>query len=174
MRERTRLDQAIAKYRGFEQRLEDALTLIELGEAEEDEASIAEAEADLTRLRAVVAKRQLASLLSGEADANDCYLEIHAGAGGTEAQDWAQMLTRMYARWAEAHGYEIEWLEESAGVEVEVVFFFCCPPPGIECRAKWLEPVVIVLGEKGLGAFLDRLGSEIRHPRKEVVEGKSE
>ncbi len=65
MRERTRLDQAIAKYRGFEQRLEDALTLIELGEAEEDEASVAEAEADLTRLRAVVAKRQLASLLSG-------------------------------------------------------------------------------------------------------------
>ena len=120
MRERTRLDQAIAKYRGFERRLEDALTLIELGEAEEDEASVAEAEADLTRLRAVVAKRQLASLLSGEADANDCYLEVHAGAGGTEAQDWAEMLTRMYARWAEAHGYEIEWLEESAGEEAGI------------------------------------------------------
>ncbi len=120
MRERTRLDQAIAKYRGFEQRLEDALTLIELGEAEEDEASVAEAEADLTRLRAVVAKRQLASLLSGEADANDCYLEVHAGAGGTEAQDWAEMLTRMYARWAEAHGYKIEWLEESAGEEAGI------------------------------------------------------
>ena len=120
MRERTRLDQAIAKYRGFEQRLEDALTLIELGEAEDDEASVAEAEADLTRLRAVVAKRQLASLLSGEADANDCYLEVHAGAGGTEAQDWAEMLTRMYARWAEAHGYKIEWLEESAGEEAGI------------------------------------------------------
>jgi len=120
MRERTRLDQAIAKYRGFEQRLEDALTLIELGEAEEDQDSVAEAEAELTRLRAVVAKRQLASLLSGEADANDCYLEIHAGAGGTEAQDWAEMLTRMYARWAEAHGYEIEWLEESAGEEAGI------------------------------------------------------
>ena len=120
MRERTRLDQAIAKHRGFEQRLEDALTLIELGEAEDDEASVAEAEADLPRLRAVVAKRQLASLLSGEADANDCYLEIHAGAGGTEAQDWAEMLTRMYARWAEAHGYEIEWLEESAGEEAGI------------------------------------------------------
>ena len=120
MRERTRLDQAIAKHRGFEQRLEDALTLIELGEAEDDEASVAEAEADLTRLRTVVAKRQLASLLSGEADANDCYLEIHAGAGGTEAQDWAEMLTRMYARWAEAHGYEIEWLEESAGEEAGI------------------------------------------------------
>ncbi len=120
MRERTRLDQAIAKYRGFEQRLEDALTLIELGEAEEDQDSVAEAEAELTRLRAVVAKRQLASLLSGEADANDCYLEIHAGAGGTEAQDWAEMLTRMYARWAEAHGYQIEWLEESAGEEAGI------------------------------------------------------
>ncbi|MCH8037019.1 MAG: peptide chain release factor 2 [Proteobacteria bacterium] len=120
MRERTRLDQAIAKYRGFEQRLEDALTLIELGEAEDDAASVAEAEADLARLRAVVAKRQLASLLSGEADANDCYLEIHAGAGGTEAQDWAAMLARMYARWAEAHGYGIEWLEESAGEEAGI------------------------------------------------------
>jgi peptide chain release factor 2 len=117
MRERTRLDQAIARYRGFEQGLEDAITLIELGEAEDDAATIAEAEADLGRLRALVAKQQLASLLSGEADGNDCYLEIHAGAGGTEAQDWAQMLVRMYARWAEAHGYQIEWLEESAGEE---------------------------------------------------------
>ncbi len=115
MRERTRLDQAISRHRDFEQRLEDAVTLIEMGEAEDDAATIAEAEADLGRLQALVAKQQLASLLSGEADANDCYLEIHAGAGGTEAQDWAQMLVRMYARWAEAHGYTIEWLEESAG-----------------------------------------------------------
>ena len=117
MRERTRLDQAISRYHGFEQRLEDAVTLIELGEAEDDAAAIAEAEADLGRLRALAAKQQLATLLSGEADANDCYLEIHAGAGGTEAQDWARMLVRMYARWAEAHGYQIEWLEESAGEE---------------------------------------------------------
>ena len=117
MRERTRLDQAISRYRGFEQRLEDAITLIELGEAEDDGATIAEAETDLGRLQALVAKQQLASLLSGEADANDCYIEIHAGAGGTEAQDWAQMLVRMYARWAETHGYKIEWLEESAGEE---------------------------------------------------------
>ena len=117
MRERTRLDQAISRFRGFEQRLEDAVTLIELGEAEDDAATIVEAETDLGRLQALVAKQQLASLLSGEADGNDCYLEIHAGAGGTEAQDWAQMLVRMYARWAEAHGYQIEWLEESAGEE---------------------------------------------------------
>jgi peptide chain release factor 2 len=115
MRERTRLDQAISRYRGFEQRLEDATTLIELGEAEDDAAAIAEAEVDLGRLQVLVAKQQLASLLSGEADANDCYLEIHAGAGGTAAQDWAQMLVRRYARGAEAHGYKIEWIEESAG-----------------------------------------------------------
>ncbi len=117
MRARTRLDQALNSHRGLEQRLEDALTLLELGEAEDDEASVGEAEAELNELRGVLAKRQLASLLSGEADANDCYLEVHAGAGGTEAQDWTEMLARMYTRWAEAHGYEIEWLEESAGEE---------------------------------------------------------
>ena len=117
MRERTRLDQAISRYRGFEHRLEDGIPLIEMVAAEDDAATVAEAEADLGLLQAVVAKQQLASLLSGEADGNDCYLEIHAGAGGTEAQDWAQMLVRMYARWAEAHGYKIEWLEESSGEE---------------------------------------------------------
>jgi peptide chain release factor 2 len=66
-------------------------------------------------LRDEAQKRELESLLSGEADGNDCYLEVHAGAGGTEAQDWAEMLLRMYVRWAEAHGYKVEWLEESAG-----------------------------------------------------------
>jgi peptide chain release factor 2 len=120
MRERTRLDQALSRHRALEQRLEDALTLLELGEAEDDAASIDEAEAELNKLCGVLAKRQLASLLSGEADANDCYLEVHAGAGGTEAQDWAQMLIRMYVRWAEAHGYKIEWLEESAGEEAGI------------------------------------------------------
>ncbi|RMD63812.1 MAG: peptide chain release factor 2 [Alphaproteobacteria bacterium] len=120
MRERTRLDQAITGYRAFEQRLEDALTLLELGEAEDDEATIAEAEAELHKLRDEVARQQIASLLSGEADANDCYVEIHAGAGGTEAQDWAEMLARMYTRWAEAHGYKVEWLEESPGEEAGI------------------------------------------------------
>ena len=67
-----------------------------------------------------MAKRELESLLSGEADPNDCYLEIHAGAGGTEAQDWAEMLLRMYVRWAEAHGYKVEWLEESPGEEAGI------------------------------------------------------
>jgi len=120
MRERTHLDQAIGDFRDFERRLEDDLTLIELGEAEDDPASIAEAEQDLERLREAVAKRQLESLLSGEADANDCYLEVHAGAGGTEAQDWAEMLTRMYLRWAEGHGFKVEWLEESPGEEAGI------------------------------------------------------
>ncbi len=117
MRERTQLDTSITDYRGYEQRLDDALTLIELGEMEDDAASVAEAEKDLRALGETIAKRQLESLLSGEADANDCYLEIHAGAGGTEAQDWAEILLRMYTRWAEAHGYKVEWMEESAGEE---------------------------------------------------------
>jgi peptide chain release factor 2 len=81
---------------------------------------VAEAEANLEKLRVEVAKRELESLLSGEADPNDCYLEVHAGAGGTEAQDWAQMLLRMYVRWAEAHNYKIEWLEESPGEEAGI------------------------------------------------------
>ncbi len=120
MRARTRLDQAISSYRGFERRLEDALTLLELGEAEADEETVHEAEAELAVLRQETARQQLASLLSGEADANDCYLEVHAGAGGTEAQDWAEMLVRMYTRWAEAHGYKVEWLEESPGEEAGI------------------------------------------------------
>ena len=117
MRERTHVESAIAGFEAFEQRLDDAVTLAELGEAEADDDTIAEAETDLRKLRAIVAKQQIASLLSGEADGNDAYLEIHAGAGGTEAQDWAEMLTRMYMRWAEAHGYDVEWLEESPGEE---------------------------------------------------------
>jgi len=120
MRERTHLDQSIADFRAFERRLDDDLTLIELGESEDDAASIAEAEQDLARLQDSVAKRQLESLLSGEADTNDCYLEVHAGAGGTEAQDWAEMLARMYVRWAEGHGFKVEWLEESPGEEAGI------------------------------------------------------
>ncbi|HVJ55390.1 MAG TPA: peptide chain release factor 2 [Aliidongia sp.] len=117
MRERTRLDNAISGYRKIERELDDALGLIELADAEGDQAMIAEAEAQLEALKIDVHKRELESLLSGEADANDCYLEIHAGAGGTEAQDWALILTRMYLRWAEQHGYKTEWLEESEGEE---------------------------------------------------------
>ena len=117
MRERNALEQSLAAYGELERELDDGLTLLELGEAEEDQASIAEAEDQLVRLQARAEKLQLQSLLSGEADANDCYLEIHAGAGGTEAQDWAEMLLRMYTRWAEAHGHKVDWLEESPGEE---------------------------------------------------------
>jgi len=120
MRERTHLEQAISAFEGMEKNLEDGLTLAELGEAEEDDGTVDEAQALLEDLRVQAAKRQLESMLSGEADNNDCYLEVHAGAGGTEAQDWAEMLARMYVRWAEAHGYKVEWLEESAGEEAGI------------------------------------------------------
>jgi peptide chain release factor 2 len=117
MRERNRLAGQIEAVKVLERQLEDALTLIELGEAEGDAATAAEGEAALSRAAEEAEKRQLETLLSGEADANDCYLEVHAGAGGTEAQDWAEMLQRMYVRWAEQHGYKVEWLEESPGEE---------------------------------------------------------
>jgi peptide chain release factor 2 len=117
MRERTRLSALTEGVRALERELDDAVTLIGLGEMEGDEAAVAEGEAGLRRLAEQAQKRQLETLLSGEADANDCYLEVHAGAGGTEAQDWAEMLLRMYVRWAEQHGYKVEWLEESPGEE---------------------------------------------------------
>jgi peptide chain release factor 2 len=120
MRERNRLASQIEAVRGLERELEDALTLIELGELEGDSAVVGEGEAHLHRLAELAEKRQLETLLSGEADANDCYLEVHAGAGGTEAQDWAEILLRMYVRWAEQHGYKVEWLEESPGEEAGV------------------------------------------------------
>ena len=115
MRERDALDDQLNAIGRIEQELEDQLTLIELGESEKDEKTVAEAEAALKRVKAELARRELEALLSGEADANDCYLEVHAGAGGTESQDWAGMLMRMYLRWAEAHGYKVDWLEESEG-----------------------------------------------------------
>ena len=115
MRERDALDDQLKAIGRIEQELEDQLTLIELGETEKDDKTVAEAEAALKRLKVEVARRELEALLSGEADANDSYLEVHAGAGGTESQDWASMLMRMYVRWAEAHGYKVEWFEETEG-----------------------------------------------------------
>src|SRR5262249_12530030 len=109
LRERTQLERGLSGYTQLKRDLDDARILLELGEAEGDQASIAEAEAMLQALKPKAEKRQIESLLSGEADGNDCYLEVHAGAGGTEAQDWAQMLMRMYTRWADQHGYKIEW-----------------------------------------------------------------
>jgi peptide chain release factor 2 len=91
-----------------------------MAEEEGDEGALAEAEAGLAALRDKVGKLEIESLLSGEADANDCYLEVHAGAGGTESQDWAEMLARMYGRWANDHDCKLEWLEESLGEEAGI------------------------------------------------------
>lgn len=117
MRERDKLVQSVDVVNGIQRDLDDALTLLELGEAEGDDATVAEAEAALKQLGHDVAKRQVAALLSGEADGFDTYVEIHAGAGGTESQDWALMLLRMYTRWAEKRGYKTELLEYSDGEE---------------------------------------------------------
>jgi peptide chain release factor 2 len=115
MQERTALEDQLTGIGRIEQELDDQLTMIELGEAEKDQKVVADAEAALQKLKAEVKRRELEALLSGEADANDTYLEVHAGAGGTESQDWASMLLRMYTRWAEQHGYKIDWLEETEG-----------------------------------------------------------
>jgi peptide chain release factor 2 len=120
MQERTRLDRGIGGYLRIERELQESLELIELAEAEGDKAMVAEAERTLAKLKEEAGKRELESLLSGEADGNDAYLEVHAGAGGTEAQDWGEMLLRMYTRWAEQHGYKVEWLEESPGEEAGI------------------------------------------------------
>ena len=117
MRERTRLDAALAGYRRLERDFEDGLALAELAEEEDDDAARREAEAALSKTREEAERREIESLLSGEADGNDCFLEIHAGAGGTESQDWAEMLLRMYVRWAERRGYAVEWIAESPGEE---------------------------------------------------------
>jgi peptide chain release factor 2 len=120
MRERTRLDKALSSYRTLETELNDATGLLELAEAENDKILIAEAEASLAGLRSRSESLKLESMLSGEADANDAYLEIHAGAGGTESQDWAAMMFRMYTRWAEKRGFKWELLEESEGEEAGI------------------------------------------------------
>ena len=120
MRERNRLDRAISTYRALENQLADSVGLIELAEAENDKAMVADAEASLAGLGSSAQAMKLETMLSGEADANDAYVEIHAGAGGTESQDWAEMLLRMYTRWAERHGYQIDFLEESEGEEAGI------------------------------------------------------
>ena len=120
MQERTRLDAAVGTYQRLEQELEDGLALAELADEEADEEVHGEAEAALVQTRKEAKRRELESLLSGEADGNDGFLEVHAGAGGTESQDWAEMLLRMYVRWAEQRGYGVEWIEESPGEEAGI------------------------------------------------------
>jgi len=120
MTERQRLDRQIGAVEQLERETRDACDLIEMGEAEGEDTVIADAEQTLRQLRADLAKRQVDALLSGEADGNDSFLEVHAGAGGTESQDWALMLLRMYTRWAEQHGLSVELIEENAGEQAGV------------------------------------------------------
>ncbi|GBQ92148.1 translation peptide chain release factor 2 [Acetobacter nitrogenifigens DSM 23921 = NBRC 105050] len=115
MRERTLLANQVEGVQKLEGEVADTVELVAMAEEEGDADLVAEAMATLRRLAEEAKRRETESLLSGEADANDCYLEINAGAGGTEAQDWAEMILRMYSRWSEAHGYKITIMESSEG-----------------------------------------------------------
>jgi peptide chain release factor 2 len=120
MRERTRVEERIGRIDTLERDFSDNMAMLELGEAEEDAEVVADAEDALTTLQKEAAAAELQTLLSGEADGNDCFLEVHAGAGGTEAQDWAEMLLRMYMRWAERRRFKVDWIEESPGEEAGI------------------------------------------------------
>ena len=120
MRERTHLEKSLGDLRAFSLDLEETLELIEMGEAEKDFDIVLEGEAALKNLQQKCSKNQLEALLSGEMDKSDCYVEIHAGAGGTEAQDWAEMLLRMYSRWSDSRGFNVKYLEESTGDEAGI------------------------------------------------------
>lgn len=120
MRQRQGLEDVLSAFEQFECDLSDNLELIELGVQEDDADIVAEAEKALEALHREAQKREVETLLSGEADGNDCYLEIHAGAGGTESQDWAQMLKRMYIRWAESRGFNVELIGTNPGEEAGI------------------------------------------------------
>ena len=120
MRDRQMLSDAIDTYRMIDRDLKDNVELIELGEMEDDAEVVSEAEAALKALSATAATKELEALLDGEADGNDTFLEINAGAGGTESCDWASMLARMYTRWAEKKGYKVELQSETAGDEAGI------------------------------------------------------
>nr|WP_325250923.1 peptide chain release factor 2 [Amylibacter sp.] len=120
MRERQALVDSMAVYTSLKQELADNLDLIELGEMEDDTDVVAEAEEAIRKLSKVAAQKELEALLDGEADANDTFLEINAGAGGTESCDWASMLARMYVRWAEKQGYTVEMQSEQSGDEAGI------------------------------------------------------
>jgi peptide chain release factor 2 len=115
MRERRRLEASIGAVNEIGAEMADAVEFIELGEMEGDEGTISEGLATLAALAERADNDKIQALLAGEADANNCFLEVHAGAGGTESQDWAEMLQRMYTRWAERHGYKVELVDYHAG-----------------------------------------------------------
>jgi peptide chain release factor 2 len=120
MRERRRLEAAVDTVNEISGEMADAVEFVELGEAEGDAAVVAEGLATLEKLAARAHADKVQTLLAGEADSNDAYIEIHAGAGGTESQDWAEMLQRMYTRWAERHGYKVELIEYHAGEQAGI------------------------------------------------------
>ena len=120
MRERTRLSTAIDGLRALEGEASDASELIEMAEAEGDAAMVADGLGTLRRLLEEAKRQEIESLLSGEADGRDAFLEVNSGAGGTEAQDWAEMLTRMYTRWAERHDCKVQLLEQSDGEQAGI------------------------------------------------------
>jgi peptide chain release factor 2 len=115
MQERTSLGDGLDSVRRVEQELSDQIELIEMGETEKDPSIVTEAEKAIDKLKVEVDRRRLEALLSGEADTNDTYVEVHAGAGGTESQDWAEMLLRMYTRWAQAHGFKLNVVDRADG-----------------------------------------------------------
>src|SRR5690606_23654767 len=114
-REQKRLETAVKTVQQIGSERDDAIEFVEMGEAEGDEDVVAEGLASLARLAERADADKVQALLGGEADANDTYLEIHAGAGGTESQDWAEMLQRMYTRWAERRGFKVELVDYHAG-----------------------------------------------------------
>jgi len=120
MRERRRLDEAVTATRKIEQELSDTVELIEMAEAEGDEGMIDDASASLAALAERAERDKVTALLAGEADANDTYVEINSGAGGTESNDWAGMLQRMYQRWAERHGMKVELIDYHAGEQAGI------------------------------------------------------
>jgi len=120
MRERTLLASQIEGLERLERDVAETLELIGLAEADDDQTMVADGLATLRALSEEAKRREIESLLSGEADANDCYIEINAGAGGTEAQDWAEMLMRMYLRWSEQHGYKVQLLEQGEGEQAGI------------------------------------------------------
>ena len=120
MRERRRLDEAIGATRAIESELNDTVELIGMAEAEGDDAMVDEAVASLADLSARARRDKVKALLAGEADANDTYIEVNAGAGGTESQDWAGMLQRMYSRWAERHGLKVELIDQHSGEQAGI------------------------------------------------------
>ncbi len=120
MQERTRLEQSINLCRQMETDLQDNIDLIELAELEGDDDVLQESEQQIIQLAQQAEKLEVQTLLSGEADANNSFLEVHSGAGGTESQDWASMLLRMYVRWAEKKGFKVEIIDQAAGEEAGI------------------------------------------------------